>query len=407
MDYLVISNLFLLLFLGVADNQMIAALLPVLVRSFHVSVLMASLLGFIYSAAAVAAHFLSGSLSDHYGRRWFLLGGVLVFAASSWAASRTQTFAELMAARALTGLAAGTISTCSIAYAGDWFPYKVRGKAIGLISSAYFAAPIVGVPLAGQIADRFGWRRVFLLFAALALVVSCVSLALPKEARNVRPTTDKCRTSLRLNLRPATDRFRASLRVFGSFLRKGDLVAALGIAFLVSAGLVGFISYIGQWLNQRFNLPTSSITLVFMVGGIASLVGAPLGGILSDRWGKRAVSIASNALLALAVAVVPFLRWGMWLMLAFGMTGLGAALRQGPLTALMTEMVPGVERGSFIALRNIASQLGIGAVWLAGGLLYERHGYLAVTTLCAAMTALAAVLLTTHIVEPLPVEERV
>ena len=48
MDYLVISNLFLLLFLGVADNQMIAALLPVLVRSFHVSVLMASLLGFVY-----------------------------------------------------------------------------------------------------------------------------------------------------------------------------------------------------------------------------------------------------------------------------------------------------------------------------------------------------------------------
>ncbi len=392
MDYLVISNLFLLLFLGVADNQMIAALLPVLVRSFHVSVLMASLLGFIYSAAAVAAHFLSGSLSDHYGRRWFLLGGVLVFAAASWAASRTQTFAELMAARALTGLAAGTISTCAIAYAGDWFPYKVRGKAIGLISSAYFAAPIVGVPLAGQIADRFGWRRVFLFFAALALVVSCVSLALPKET---------------LNLRPATDRFRASLRVFGSFLRKGDLVAALGIAFLVSAGLVGFISYIGQWLNQRFNLPTSSITLVFMVGGIASLVGAPLGGILSDRWGKRAVSIASNALLALAVAVVPFLGWGVWLMLAFGVTGLGAAFRQGPLTALMTEMVPGVERGSFIALRNIASQLGIGVVWLAGGLLYERHGYIAVTTLCAAMTALAAVLLTTHIVEPLPVEERV
>src|SRR6266581_6638371 len=276
---------------------MIAALLPALMGSFDVSVEVAGLLVVVYSLAAAAAAFASGALSDLYGRRQFLLGGVAAFAAASWAASRTRTFPELMAARALTGLAAGAISTCAIAFAGDWFPYKVRGKAIGLISSAYFVAPILGVPLAGQVADRFGWRRVFLVFAALALVVSCVSLALPKET---------------LNLRPATDRFRASLRVFGSFLRKGDLVAALCIAFLVSAGLVGFISYIGQWLNQRFNLPTSSITLVFMVGGIASLVGAPLGGILSDRWGKRAVSIASNALLALAVAVVPFLRWGIW-----------------------------------------------------------------------------------------------
>ena len=68
-----------------------------------------------------------------------------------------------MLARALTGLAAGTLSTCSITFAADWFPYQVRGRAIGLISSAYFAAPILGVPIAAQIADRFGWRRAFLV----------------------------------------------------------------------------------------------------------------------------------------------------------------------------------------------------------------------------------------------------
>ena len=38
MDYLVIANLFLLLFLGLADNQAIAALLPNLVKSFNVTV---------------------------------------------------------------------------------------------------------------------------------------------------------------------------------------------------------------------------------------------------------------------------------------------------------------------------------------------------------------------------------
>jgi hypothetical protein len=38
-------------------------------------------------------------------------------------------------------------------------------------------------------------------------------------------------------------------------------------------------------------------------------------------------------------------------------------------------------------------------------MLYQRHGYVAVTTLCAAMTALVAILLTTHIAEPQPLEE--
>lgn len=165
MDYRVIANLFLLLFLGVADNQMIAALFPVLGGSLHVSVGVVGLLVVVYSMMAAAASFISGILSDHYGRRKFLLAGAVVFALASGISSQTRTFDELFLARSLTGLAAGTISTCSIAFAGDWFPYQVRGKAIGLVSSAYFAAPIIGVPLAGQIADHFGWHRVFLFLA--------------------------------------------------------------------------------------------------------------------------------------------------------------------------------------------------------------------------------------------------
>jgi predicted MFS family arabinose efflux permease len=389
-DYRVIALLFSLLFLGVADNQVIAALLPSLVKSFDISLSMAGLLVTGYSLAAAVAAFVSGSLSDHYGRRRFLVAGVVVFSVASWLSSRSETFAELMLARGLTGLAAGTISTCSIAFAGDWFAYAVRGRAIGIISSAYFAAPILGVPLAAQIADRFGWRRSFLLFAALAVVVALASWKLPKDSLDPQPSSQKLRTTV---------------RAFSSFLGRRDTAAALGIAFLVSGGLVGFITYIGQWLHTSFELPTRTIGWVFMLGGLVAVASAPLGGIVSDRWGKRTVSIASNVVLATAVVLLPFLPWGVGLLLVFGATSLGAAFRQGPLTALMTELVPGTQRGSFIALRNIASQFGIGAVVLAGGVLYERHGYFAVTTLCAAMTALVAILLATHIVEPQPFGE--
>jgi predicted MFS family arabinose efflux permease len=369
-DYAVIANLFLLLFLGVADNQVIAALLPSLVSSLNISVGAAGLLVTAYSLAAALAAFVSGPLSDHYGRRRFLLAGVLVFALASWLSAGSQTFPELMLARALTGLAAGTISTCSVAFAGDWFAYAVRGRAIGLISSAYFAAPILGVPIAAQIADRFGWRRAFLFFAILALGVACGSLTLPKEHVSSGPSSGKIRTSA---------------QAFRSFLVRRDTAAALGIAFLVSAGLVGFITYIGQWLNSQFGIATRTIGWVFMLGGLVAVAGAPLGGTLSDRWGKRPVSIASSVLLGLSVLLIPFMSWGLGLLGIFAAASLGAAFRQGPLTALMTEMVPGAQRGSFIALRNICSQLGIGAVALAGGVLYQHHGYVAVTTLCAAM----------------------
>src|ERR1035438_434309 len=231
MDSLVIATLFLLLFLGLADNQMIAALLPSLVKSFGISLSTAGLLVVVYSLAAAVASFFSGTLSDHYGRRKFLLAGAAFFALASWAASRSRTFDELMLARALTGLAAGTLSTCSITFAADWFPYQVRGRAIGLISSAYFAAPILGVPIAAQIADRFGWQRAFLFFAGLAVMSTFATLRLPHE---------------RLNPEPSTEKLRSALKAFHSFLVRRDTAAALVIAFLVSGGLVGFLTYIGQ-----------------------------------------------------------------------------------------------------------------------------------------------------------------
>jgi DHA1 family purine base/nucleoside efflux pump-like MFS transporter len=390
-DYRVIANLFLLLFLGVADNQVLAALIPSLVSSFHISIGAAGLLVTVYSLAAAGAAFVSGPLSDHYGRRRFLLAGVLVFAVASWLSARSPNYAALMMARVLTGFAAGTISTCSIAFAGDWFPYAVRGRAIGLISSAYFAAPILGVPLATQIADRYGWRRAFLLFAAMGVVVALSSLVLPADQLSPEPSAQKMRTAA---------------RAFRSFLRRRDTAAALVIAFLVSGGLVGFLTYIAQWLNNHFGVATRTIGWVFMLGGLVAVASAPLGGIVSDWLGKRTISIASNVLLAVSVAAIPFLSWGVGLLVVFAGASLGAAFRQGPLTALMTEMVPTARRGSFIALRNICSQLGIGLVVLAGGVLYQHHGYVAVTTLCALMTALVAVLLATHIMEPQPAGER-
>jgi predicted MFS family arabinose efflux permease len=338
-----------------------------------------------YSAAAAVAAFFSGTLSDHYGRRRFLLAGVAFFAVASWAASASRTLTEFVLARALTGLAAGTLSTCSITFAADWFPYQVRGRAIGLISSAYFAAPILGVPIAAQVADRFGWRRAFWFFAALAAVTTVASLSLPRE---------------RLNPQPSTEKLRSAMAALRSFLARRDTLAALVIAFLVSGGLVGFLTYIGEWLHLGFGLPTRAIGWIFMLGGLVAVGGAPLGGILSDRWGKRAISIASNILLALSMACIPFFPWGAPLLVAFALASLGAAFRQGPLTALMTEMVPKAQRGSFIAMRNISSQLGIGAAAYVGGVLFQRSGYGAVSLLCAAMTAIVAILLATHIVEP-------
>lgn len=385
MNFLIISILFLLLFLGLADNQTIPALLPLLIDSLHITVEQAGFLAVFYSAAAAMASLVTGIVSDHYGRKPFLVAGAVVFGCASWMSAHSGSFLGLTVARGITGLGAGAISTCSIAFAGDWFDYSIRGRALSWISTAYFAAPILGVPLAAQVAERLGWRNTFYFFAVLAALVALLSLRLPRDSREARPTPEK---------------WRGTFRACRSFFRRRDTSAGLVIAFLVSGGLYGFLYYIGQWLNSSFGVATGTIGWVFMLGGLVALVAAPVAGVLSDRWGKRPVSIAGNLLLAASVALVPFFSWGAGLLIVFGVTSLGAASRQGPLAALMTELVPTEERGSFIAMRNVLSQTGIGLVVLAGGVIYEHHGYFAVTTLCAVMTGVVALLLATHIVEP-------
>lgn len=385
LKYGVIASLFLLLFTGLADNQMIAALLPDLVRAFHVTVGMAGMLVVVYAVAAAAAGFVCGTLSDHYGRRRFLLGGAIVFAGASWMASQTSTFGGLMLARVLTGAAAGTISTCALTCAGDYFAYAVRGRAIGLISIAYFAAPVIGVPAGAEIADRFGWRGTFIFFA----VIACIAAASMWMLRGERPVSP-----------PAERSLRAMAGALRSFLTRRHLAAGIAIAFLVSGGMVGFLTYIGAWLNARFGLTTSGIGWVFMLGGLVAVAGAPLGGMLSDRWGKQRVSIMGCVVLAASLAVMPFFPWGILLLVVFGLTSLGTAFRQGPITALMTEIVSADQRGAYMAARGLLSQLGIGATAFVGGLLYERSGYAAVTGLCALMTAGVVVLLALYIREP-------
>src|SRR5919109_1214982 len=172
LDGWVVANLFLILFIGVADNQIIAPLLPAMAAFLGVSVSAAGLLVVVYSLAAAGAALVAGSWSARSGRDVFLRVALLVFSLSSLTTAYAEDLEWLLLCRTLTGMAAGVLSACSIAYAGDYFAYEIRGKAFGYISMANSAALVVAVPVAAYIADRLGWQKNFLGLAVAGLVVS-------------------------------------------------------------------------------------------------------------------------------------------------------------------------------------------------------------------------------------------
>jgi predicted MFS family arabinose efflux permease len=376
----VMSILLLVFFLGTSDNQMISPLLPRIAQEFGLEVgNVGPMLGPAYAIAAAVAALVVGPLSDIYGRRMFLLYASVVFGASLLAAAAMPNASALAAVRLLTGLAAGTFSTCSIAYVGDYFPYERRGVAMSVVQSGYFAALVFGVPLANLLAKWQSWRVSFALFGALSAVAFLLIATLLPDDRHALAEDH------------LDQRFARRFDNIKTIFQRREPVASIAAAFCVSGGFVGFLLYLVSWLEMSLGLKTGQVNIFFVVVGVAALVGALAAGPIADRLGKRGLSILSTAVLAAMLLVIPRLDWGALLFACFLGASLAFAFRQGPLQALATELVPRRARGALVSLRNTASQVGIAVSTAVSGYLYDGSGYVAVGLFSAAVTIAAAV----------------
>jgi DHA1 family purine base/nucleoside efflux pump-like MFS transporter len=373
----IVALLFLVLFVGVADSQILSPLLPAIRLQFARS---SSDMGYLfsgYSFSACLSVLIWGPLSDAFGRRRGLLGGLVVFAIGSVLTFFSSGYSLLLAGRIVTGMGASMLSLNSISYAADYFPYATRGWAMGSIFSSYFAALILGVPLGSWLGERLGWQAIFGIMGGMALAL------LPLIFYHVPPIDN---SKLQRSPKSIADYSRQYI----DFFRFRSSVAALLCSFFSSAGTMGFLAFLGSWLHDAFGLHSSQIGLVFLISGGAAVLASPLAGSISDKIGKPIQFVCSSFALALFLLILPGMNWGIALFVVFGVISLAAAFRQGPMEAVLTDIVPSATRGSFVALKNSFSQLGIGMATLMSGILFEASGYGAVCSLGAAASLLAA-----------------
>ena len=142
--------LFGVLFLGVSDTQLVAPLLPLIASDLGITPGHAGIIVTTYSLAAAAFALFVGPVSDRVGRKKVLVSGLAVFSLASFFTYHVSTFGALVILRALTGLAAGTLSTSALSFAGDYYPYEERGRAMGILSMGYFVAFVAGVRLSAH-----------------------------------------------------------------------------------------------------------------------------------------------------------------------------------------------------------------------------------------------------------------
>jgi predicted MFS family arabinose efflux permease len=292
-----------------------------------------------------------------------------------------------MLARCAAGAFGGVLGSMVQTMVGDLIPFERRGRASGVIMSAFALSTVAGVPLSLLLASHFGWRAPFVLIAALAAGLLALG------ARLLPPL----RGHLAAALTGEAERAHP-LSAMGAVLREANHLRAL--AFIALIMLSGFmvIPYITIYSVANVGIRQEDLYLIYFAGGCATFFTSRLIGRLADRRGKvriyRLIALCSMLPLLLQTHLPPIPLWLM--VIASTIFFVFVPGRMVPAMAIVTSAVKPELRGTFLSISGAVQQLASGtAAWIGGMIIaqdaagqvvrYGWVGYLAVTATPLAM----------------------
>jgi len=188
--WLLVLSLMLALFVGALDQTVVSTATPKIVADLGGFGLL-SWLFTTYMLSSTVVVPLVGKLSDIYGRKPFLLTGIIVFMVASAACGAAPSMLTLIIFRAFQGIGGGMIFAAVFATIGDLFPPAERVKYMGLFTGTFSLASIIGPFAGGLLTDNAGWRWVFYINLPFGLIaLPAIWFNLPKRIGGLRPKID-------------------------------------------------------------------------------------------------------------------------------------------------------------------------------------------------------------------------
>ena len=167
----ILISLLLAAFVINVDTTIVNVGLPTLVRDLHASNSQLQWVVDAFNLLFAGSVLAMGSLSDRFGRKGMLLGGLSVFGLASLAGGVTDTPGELIAARAVMGLGAAMVFPSTLSLLTNVFTERSeRALAIGLWGAITGAAIALGPIVGGWLLQLSDWRSIFFAMTPVAAV---------------------------------------------------------------------------------------------------------------------------------------------------------------------------------------------------------------------------------------------
>lgn len=356
----IIFILALFQFLHILDFVIMMPLGPVFMESFHINSGKFGLLVSSYSISAGICGFLGALFLDKFDRKNTLILLFSGFAFGTLLCSIAHSYAFFLFARIVAGGFGGLIGATVLSIIGDIIPVFRRGKATGVVMSAFSVASVVGIPIGLYLANLYGWYFPFLMLAVFSF------LALPVAYYILPP--------IRIHLESRTVAV-SQWKSLKEVLTTKSHFAPFGFMITLIFGGFTVIPFLSPYLVSNAGLAKGELPLVYFFGGMFTFFTSRYIGILADRYGKFRVYQIVTGLSIFPIAIVTTL----------GKTNLTTILtittffmilvsgRMVPAFAMITSSVAPRIRGSFMSVNSAIQQIASGlASFISGMILVQQ-----------------------------------
>lgn len=357
--YFVFSLLFLLYFFDYASRMVVVSLFPFLKESWGISDAQCGMLVSAVYWAIIVLVFPASILIDRWSRKKSIGLMAVMWSLATGLCALTRNFSQLFIARTAVGIGEAGYAPGGTAMISALFPEEKRSAVMGIWNASIPLGSAAGILLGGLIAESLGWRHAFWMVAVPGMIVSLLFFTVKdyKTVDLVKTKPVEGETKLREKM--------GFWEIVLEFVRTPSLM----LTYFAFAGNTFVTTAMISWLPVYFyRTDNSSMTQASMKGSIvmlAAIIGAPLGGWLTDRWLKRRKNArllfasSSSMLTAVLLAVaIWFTDGNMQFALLFA-TG-AAAIAFLPAGAAVTQDVihPGLRAISYACCVVVQNLLG-------------------------------------------------
>jgi MFS family permease len=291
--------LFLLYMFDYIDRMVVTSMFTSIERDWGITHTQSGLLVSAVYWAIVILTFPISILVDRWSRTRTIGVMAIMWSIATALCALTGNYVQLFMARLLIGVGEAGYAPGGSAMISGLYPLDKRAKMIGIWNAAIPLGSAIGVLLGGMIAVKLGWKHAFGIVAIPGLIVAVLFLFV-KDYKTVDLSfVDKSNNTIKMERKDMVKEF---------LTRPSVIFTYFGMAAVVFV-TTSLLTWLPTYFEKVRGVPQDKAGQMASIVMMLAIVGAPVGGILTDRWRKRRdnARLVFPAITTLLSAIVLFI----------------------------------------------------------------------------------------------------